>query len=147
MPRGEKSAYTGKQRRKAEHIETGYESRGVPEDEAERRAWATVNKESGGGKKRRRTRQSGEPRALAQGGKARRSGGLLAAGGGAFGLSEEGSRHPQAQGGSGLIVAPDFDRIDGRKSAHAVVARLHLARKRPRDPGVLADQHGSPDPD
>src|SRR5437667_12364990 len=51
MPRGDKSAYTDKQKRKAEHIEEGYEKRDVPEDEAERRAWATVNKESGGGKK------------------------------------------------------------------------------------------------
>jgi len=51
MPRGDKSAYTDKQKRKAEHIEEGYEKRGVPEDEAERRAWATVNKESGGGNK------------------------------------------------------------------------------------------------
>jgi plasmid stabilization system protein ParE len=50
MPRGDKSAYTEKQKRQAEHIEEGYEKRGVPEDEAERRAWATVNKESGGGK-------------------------------------------------------------------------------------------------
>ncbi len=51
MPRGDKSSYTDKQKRKAEHIEQGYEDRGVSEDEAERRAWATVNKESGGGNK------------------------------------------------------------------------------------------------
>ena len=51
MPRGDKSAYTDKQKRKAEHIEDSYESRGVNEKEAERRAWATVNKESGGGNK------------------------------------------------------------------------------------------------
>ncbi|MCR0985388.1 plasmid stabilization protein [Roseomonas populi] len=51
MPRGDKSAYTDKQKRMAEHIEDSYESRGVPEEEAERRAWATVNKETGGGKK------------------------------------------------------------------------------------------------
>lgn len=51
MPRGDKSSYTDKQKRKAEHIEEGYEKRGVPEKEAERRAWATVNKESGGGNK------------------------------------------------------------------------------------------------
>lgn len=51
MPRGDKSSYTDKQKRQAEHIEEGYEGRGVPEDEAERRAWATVNKISGGGKK------------------------------------------------------------------------------------------------
>jgi plasmid stabilization system protein ParE len=51
MPRGDKSSYTDKQKRKAEHIEEGYEDRGVSKGEAERRAWATVNKESGGGKK------------------------------------------------------------------------------------------------
>ena len=51
MPRGDKSKYTDKQKRKAEHIEESYESRGVPDKEAARRAWATVNKESGGGNK------------------------------------------------------------------------------------------------
>ena len=51
MPRGDKSKYTDKQKRQAEHIEKGYESRGVPEGEAESRAWATVNKMTGGGKK------------------------------------------------------------------------------------------------
>lgn len=49
MPRGSKAKYTAKQKRKARHIEEGYERRGVPEAEAERRAWATVNRESGGG--------------------------------------------------------------------------------------------------
>ena len=52
MPRGDKSKYTGKQKRQAEHIEEGYEKRGVSEGEAERRAWATVNKMTGGGKRR-----------------------------------------------------------------------------------------------
>ncbi len=51
MPRGDKSSYTDKQDRKADHIAESYEERGVPEQEAERRAWATVNKEDGGGKK------------------------------------------------------------------------------------------------
>jgi plasmid stabilization system protein ParE len=51
MPRGDKGAYTDKQKRKAEHIEEGYEDRGVSKKEAQARAWATVNKESGGGKK------------------------------------------------------------------------------------------------
>lgn len=51
MPRGDKSKYTDKQDRKADHIAEGYEKRGVSHKEAERRAWATVNKESGGGKK------------------------------------------------------------------------------------------------
>jgi plasmid stabilization system protein ParE len=51
MPRDDKGAYTDKQKRKAEHIEDSYEDRGVSKKEAEARAWATVNKESGGGKK------------------------------------------------------------------------------------------------
>ena len=51
MPRGDKSKYTDKQKRTAEHIEEGYETRGVKPAEAERRAWATVNKTTGGGKK------------------------------------------------------------------------------------------------
>jgi plasmid stabilization system protein ParE len=50
MPRGDKSKYTPKQERKAEHIAESYEDRGVPEREAERRAWATVNKDDGGGR-------------------------------------------------------------------------------------------------
>lgn len=51
MPRGDKSSYTDKQKRKAAHIAEGYEDRGVPEKDALARAWATVNKESGGGNK------------------------------------------------------------------------------------------------
>jgi hypothetical protein len=51
MPRGDKSAYTDRQKRKAEHIEEGYEKSGVAKKEAQARAWATVNKEEGGGNK------------------------------------------------------------------------------------------------
>lgn len=51
MPRGDKDAFTDKQKRKAQHIEEGYEERGVSKKEAEARAWATVNKDSGGGNK------------------------------------------------------------------------------------------------
>jgi hypothetical protein len=51
MPHGDKSKYTGKQKRKAAKIEEGYRRRGVSENEAERRAWATVNKMDKGGKK------------------------------------------------------------------------------------------------
>ncbi len=51
MPRGDKGKYTDKQKRQAEHIEEGYEDRGVSESEAKSRAWATVNKTTGGGKK------------------------------------------------------------------------------------------------
>ena len=50
MPQGDKSAYTDKQKRKAEHIEEGYEAKGVSHKEAEARAWATVNKQDHGGK-------------------------------------------------------------------------------------------------
>ena len=51
MPQGDKSAYTDKQKRQAEHIENSYEKKGVSHKEAEKRAWATVNKQDGGGKK------------------------------------------------------------------------------------------------
>jgi plasmid stabilization system protein ParE len=64
MPRGDKSKYTDKQVRKAEHIAGSFEERGVPEKEAERRAWATVNKDDGGGKKQGgsgRGRDTGHP--------------------------------------------------------------------------------------
>lgn len=60
MPRGDKSAYTDKQKRKARHIEEGYEKRGTSHEEARRRAWATVNKESGGGNKSGSGRGTGD---------------------------------------------------------------------------------------
>ncbi|HKY60014.1 MAG TPA: hypothetical protein VJP59_03295 [Gemmatimonadota bacterium] len=59
MPRGDKSSYTDKQKRKAEHIEEGYKKKGVSEKEAEERAWRTVNKQSGGGKKSGSGRKKG----------------------------------------------------------------------------------------
>lgn len=70
--RGSKAAYTPKQKRKAEHIEASYEARGVPEDEAERRAWATVNKQDGGGKARR-SRTGSRKKASARGTTVRRT--------------------------------------------------------------------------
>ncbi len=73
MPRGDKSKYTDKQDRKADHIAESYEARGVPEKEAERRAWATVNKESGGGKK------SGSGRGHAESHSSSRKGGRIGA--------------------------------------------------------------------
>jgi plasmid stabilization system protein ParE len=76
MPRGDKSAYSGKQKRKAEHIEEGYEDRGVGKQEAERRAWATVNKESGGGEKSGSGR--GKPESHASSRKGGRLGGAAA---------------------------------------------------------------------
>ena len=53
MPQGDKSSYTGKQKRQAEHIEDSYRKRGVSKKEAEERAWRTVNKQDGGAKKKR----------------------------------------------------------------------------------------------
>ncbi len=52
MPRGDKSNYTDKQKRKAAHIEDAYKKKGLSEHTAEKRAWATVNKQDGGGKKK-----------------------------------------------------------------------------------------------
>jgi plasmid stabilization system protein ParE len=77
MPRGDKSSYTDKQKRMAEHIEEGYERRGVSEDEAERRAWATVNAETHGGKKSGSGRGEAEDHAPAR--KGGRLGGKAAA--------------------------------------------------------------------
>jgi plasmid stabilization system protein ParE len=75
MPRGDKDAYTDKQKRKAEHIEQSYEERGVPEKAAEARAWATVNKESGGGNKSGSGRGKPDTHvAASRGGKAHKSG-------------------------------------------------------------------------
>jgi len=71
MPRGDKSKYTAKQERKADHIAEGYKTRGVSDEEAERRAWATVNKDDGGGKMpggSGRGKQTGHP-AAKKGGK------------------------------------------------------------------------------
>jgi plasmid stabilization system protein ParE len=72
MPRGDKSAYTDKQKRQAEHIEAGYKRRGIGSHEAERRAWATVNRQDGGGKKagsgrRSRTKSSSTRRSTKPG--------------------------------------------------------------------------------
>jgi plasmid stabilization system protein ParE len=74
MPRGDKSSYSDKQKRQADHIEEGYEHRGVNRKEAERRAWATVNKTTHGGKKsgsgRGRTENHAPSRKGRKGGKA-----------------------------------------------------------------------------
>jgi plasmid stabilization system protein ParE len=75
MPRGDKSSYTDKQKRKAEHIEEGYEKRGTSHTEAERRAWATVNKESGGGNKSGSGRGKADTHvSSSRGGRAQKSG-------------------------------------------------------------------------
>ncbi len=77
MPRGDKSRYTDKQKRQAEHIEEGYEDRGVGKKEAQRRAWATVNATDHGGKKS--GSGVGQPRNPAPAKKGGRKGGAAAA--------------------------------------------------------------------
>ncbi|MCJ2078987.1 plasmid stabilization protein [Methylobacterium sp. WL30] len=82
MPQGDKGKYTDKQVRKAEHIADSYEKRGVPEEAAEARAWATVNKDDGGGKKpggSGRGKATGHPAAHAGGEKGGKAGGKASA--------------------------------------------------------------------
>ena len=88
MPRGDKGAYTDKQKRQAEHIEEGYEERGLSEEEAERRAWATVNKSSGGGKLSGSGRGQKENKAPAK--KGGKKGGQASKGGAKKGASKKG---------------------------------------------------------
>ena len=108
MPRGDKSKYTDKQERKADHIAEGYEKRGVPEQEAERRAWATVNKDDGGGKKAGgsgRGKSTGHPAAHKGGEK----GGAASAsrlGSQSLRVCEEGSGHTQAERRATRLIDP-----------------------------------------
>jgi plasmid stabilization system protein ParE len=107
MPRGDKSSYTEKQRRQAEHIEEGYEKRGVNDKEAERRAWATVNAMTGGGK----ASGSGRGKSVNKG-PARKGGRLggAASAASAFRFREEGGSHARPT------------QIDNKVSAGAVSA-------------------------
>ena len=72
MPRGDKSKYTDKQERKADHIEKSYEKRGVSKKEAEERAWRTVNKQDKGGKNSGHGRSSSRSAAAKKGWETRR---------------------------------------------------------------------------
>jgi plasmid stabilization system protein ParE len=104
MPRGDKSKYTDKQERKADHIAESYESRGVPEKEAEGRAWATVNKESGGGKK------SGSGRGKTESHASSRKGGRL-------GGTASASRSAAARSASAKKAAATRKRNAARRAA------------------------------
>ena len=103
MPRGDKSKYTDKQDRKADHLAEGYEQRGVPEKEAERRAWATVNKESGGGNK------SGSGRGVPDSNVSARKGGRI-------GGSASASRSPAARSASAKKAAATRKRNAERRA-------------------------------
>ena len=107
MPRGDKSKYTDKQKRQAQHIEESYESRGVPENEAEARAWATVNKETGGGNKSGRGR--GVPDTHASSKKGGRLGGAASA-----------ARSPAAKSASAKKAAATRKKNKAAKARKAV---------------------------
>ena len=114
MPRGDKSSYTDKQKRKAEHIEEGYEKRGVSKDEAERRAWATVNKETGGGNK------SGSGRGVKDTNVSSRRGGRI---GGPRGSKAAASRPAAARSRSAKKAAATRKRNAAAKSGARKTAR------------------------
>ena len=104
MPRGDKSSYAEKQKRQAEHIEEGYEHRGVASKEAERRAWATVNKETGGGNKSGSGR--GTPDTDVSSKRGGRIGGPRGGKAAARRPADEGGRHPQTAKRSGTPRRP-----------------------------------------
>ncbi len=106
MPRGDKSSYTDKQKRMAEHIEEGYERRGVSDKEAERRAWATVNKETHGGKK------SGSGRGKAEDHSPSRKGGR--AGGAASASRSAAQRSASAKKAAAKAKREDEERLSLR---------------------------------
>jgi hypothetical protein len=114
MPRGDKSSYTGKQKRMAEHIEEGYEKRGTPKDEAERRAWATVNKETGGGNK------SGSGRGVPDTNVSAKKGGRI---GGPRGGKASASRPAAARSRSAKKAAATRKRNATKRSAKRKTAR------------------------
>ena len=114
MPRGDKSSYTGKQKRMAEHIEQGYEKRGMPVREAERRAWATVNKETGGGNK------SGSGRGVPDTNVSAKKGGRI---GGPRGGKASASRPAAARSRSAKKAAATRKRNATKRSAARKTAR------------------------
>jgi hypothetical protein len=102
MPRGDKSKYSDKQKRQAEHIAEGYEDRGVPEKVAKSRAWATVNKETGGGNK------SGSGRGVADTNVSSKKGGRI-------GGAASASRPAAARSASAKKAAATRKRNEARK--------------------------------
>ncbi|WP_375412953.1 plasmid stabilization protein [uncultured Bradyrhizobium sp.] len=114
MPRGDKSSYTDKQKRMAEHIEEGYEKRGASKKESERRAWATVNKETGGGNK------SGSGRGIADTNVSAKKGGRI---GGPRGGKASASRPAAARSRSAKKAAATRKRTATKRSAPRKTAR------------------------
>ena len=131
MPRGDNSAYTDKQKRKAEHIEEGYEDRGVSKDEAERRAWATVNKETGGGKK------SGSGRGKPENRSASKKGGKL-------GGKASASRSKKAKSRSAKKAAKTRKKKIKAQSEIKVAQTQTRIKKRPAEAGRFDFQAVAP---
>jgi plasmid stabilization system protein ParE len=104
MPQGDKSKYTDKQERKAQHIEESYESRGVSEKEAERRAWATVNKDDGGGKR------------VGGSGRGKSTGNLAAHKGGRIGGAASAARSPTSRSAAARKAAATRKRNESHAS-------------------------------
>ena len=129
---GDKSAYTDKQKRQAEHIAEGYEERGVPHDEAEGRAWATVNAEAGGGKK------SGSGRGKARNHAPSRRGGER--GGAASASRPAADRSESAKKAAG--GAQPEERSASAKKAAATRKRNAEARRRPRASSARPQEPG-----
>ena len=105
MPRGDKSKDPDKQERMADHIASGYEHRGMPDDEAERRAWATVNAETGGGE------QSGAGRGKAENHAPARRGGRI-------GGAASASRTPEERSASAKKAAATRNRNAQQHVSH-----------------------------
>jgi hypothetical protein len=140
MPRGDKSSYTDKQKRQAEHIEEGYEKRGVPDREAARRAWATVNKETHGGKKSGSGRGKAEDHAPSRKGAPGRTCSGKSPGRRPLALSEKGGRDPQAAG----IPLEDLQKTSAelRSSSRRMIARRAVAAFHPRATGFCFTKGG-----
>src|SRR3954451_12084299 len=116
MAKGSKKKYTSKQKRQAEHIEEGYEDRGTGKKEAERRAWATVNKSSGGGKKsgsgrgKKTSKASSRKGGKKGGSKSKSNAGLARSEAKKRGAFGGGGRAPPGRAGGGWAPCPT-DRV------------------------------------
>jgi hypothetical protein len=121
MPRGDKSSYTDKQKRQAEHIEEGYEKRGISDREAARRAWATVNKETHGGKKSGSGRGKAEDHAPSR--KGGRLGGRASASRPAAARSRSAKRRPRPAS-SGHPASPPLAALSPMVCARPIPGRV-----------------------
>lgn len=135
MPRGDKSDYSEKQKRKAEHIEQSYEQRGLSNDEAEARAWATVNKQSGGGEKKggsgqrkSETAKRADRKASAQRAAAARKGEPANRGPASRGPANRGSAQSRSRSGSTSLTEMTRDELMKRARERDVRGRSRMRK-------------------